>query len=85
MDDVDAVLYVYSCKDYEMITSTLLLWLSCGLKVNLVNLKGMIVDPRVDAHRLSPVTSGDGFIDMVENFQYLGSCISRDGWLSRDV
>lgn len=39
----------------------------------------MIVDSRVGAHRLSPVTSGDGFIDMVENFQCLENCISRDG------
>ena len=38
-----------------------------------------------DAHRLSPVPSGDGFIDLVEDFQYLGSCISRDGELNREV
>ena len=38
-----------------------------------------------DAHGLSPVPAGDGFIDLVEDFQYLGSCISRDGELSREV
>ena len=56
-----------------------------GLKVNLVKSKGMVVGNGTDAHGLSPVPAGDGFIDLVEDFQYLGSCISRDGELSREV
>ena len=38
----------------------------------------------VDAHGLSLVPVGDGFIDLVEDFQYLGSCNSRNGELSRE-
>ena len=43
----------------------------------------MVVGSGADAHGLSSVPAGDGFIDLVEDFQYLGSCISRNGELSR--
>ena len=56
-----------------------------GLTVSLVKSKGMVVSNGADAHGLSPVPAGDSFIDLVEDFQYLGSCISRDGELSREV
>ena len=36
-----------------------------------------------DASMLSPVSAGDGFVDLVEDFQYLGSCINRDGELDK--
>ena len=34
---------------------------------------------------LFSVPAGGGFIDLVEDFQYLGSCISSNGKLSREV
>ena len=46
---------------------------------------GMVVGNGVDVHWLSPVPIEDGFIDFMENFQYLKSCNSRDGELSREV
>ena len=47
--------------------------------------KGMVVGTGADASLLSPIPVGDGFIDVVEDFQYLGSCISSDGELDKEV
>ena len=47
--------------------------------------EGMVVDTSADTSMLSPVPVGDSFIDLVEDFQYLGSCISRDGELDKEV
>ena len=55
------------------------------LAINLVKSKGIVVGTGADAHGLSPVPAGGGFIDLMEDFQYLGSYISRDGKLSREV
>ena len=48
-----------------------------GLTVSLVKSKGMVVGAGADVGLLSPIPVGDGFIDVVEDFQYLGSCIRR--------
>ena len=58
---------------------------SWGLTVNFVKSKGMVVGNGTDVRGLSPVPPGDGFIDLVEDFQYLGNCISRDWQLSREA
>ena len=55
------------------------------LAINLVKSKGIVVGTGADAHGLSPVPAGGDFIDLMEDFQYLGSYISRDGKLSREV
>ena len=60
----------------------LLLW---GLTVSLVKSKGMVMGTGTDAHELSSIPAGNDFIDSVEDFQCLGSCISRDGEISREV
>ena len=56
-----------------------------GLTVSLVKSKGVVVGAGADASMLSPVPAGDGFIDLMEDFQYLGSCSSRDGELDKEV
>ena len=39
----------------------------------------------VDVYGLSPVPPGDVFIDLVEDFQYMGSCICRYGEMRREI
>ena len=56
-----------------------------GLTVSLVKSKGMVVGTGADISLLSPIPVGDGFIDVVEDFQYLGSCISSDGELDMEL
>ena len=72
----DAALYASSHKDFEMVTSSFVamakLW--C-LAINLVKSKGIVVGTGADAHGLSPVPAGGGFIDLMEDFRYLGSYV----------
>ena len=56
-----------------------------GLTVSLVKSKGMVVGTGADVSLLSSIPVGDGFIDFVEDFQYLRSCISSDGELDKKV
>ena len=44
-----------------------------GLTVSLVKSKSMVVGAGADVGLLSPIPIGDGFIDVVEDFQYLGT------------
>ena len=82
----DAALYASSCEGFETVASSFVavagLW---GLTVSLVKSKGMVVGTGADVSLLSPIPVGDGFIDAVEDFQYLGSCISSDGELVKEV
>ena len=82
----NAALYASSREGFETVASSFVavagLW---GLTVSLVKSKGMVVGTGEDVSLLSPIPIGDGFIDVVEDFQYLGSCISSDGELDVEV
>ena len=56
-----------------------------GLTVSLVKSKGKVVGTGADVSLLSPIPVGDAFIDLVEDFQYLGICVSSDGELDKEV
>ena len=56
-----------------------------GLTVRLVKSKGMVVGTDGNTHRLFPVPDGYGFIDFVEDFQYLVGCVSKNGKLDKKV
>ena len=78
--------YATSCEGFETVASSFVavagLW---GLTVSLVKSKGMVVGTGADASLLSHIPVGDGFIDLAEDFQYLGSCTSSDGELDKEV
>ena len=82
----DTALYTTSHEGFETFASLFVavagLW---GLTVSLVKSKTMVVGTRGDISLLSPIPVGDGFIDLLEDFQYLGSCISSDGELDKEV
>ena len=65
----DAALFAPSHKDFGILSSSFVavtkLW---GLTVSLVKSKTMVVGNGADAHDLSFVPAGDGFIDLVEDF-----------------
>ena len=44
-----------------------------------------LVKSKANAHRLFPVPDGYGFINFVEDFQYLVSCVSKNGKLDKEV
>lgn len=84
----DAALYTTSCENFEMIVSFFIY--HCGSKgvgwtVRLMKSKEIVVGTSVNTSMLSLVPVGDGFTDLVEDFQFLGSCISKDGKLDKEA
>ena len=82
----DAALYALSHDNFKAVASSFVAvakgW---GLTVSLVKSKGMVTGIEMDSAVSSPLTIEGGVIDIVENFQYLGSTISKDGELKVEV
>jgi len=82
----DAALYASTRDNFEAVASSFVRVASgWGLTVSLIKSKGMVSGIGADTSVLAPITVEGGVIDLVEQFQYLGSIISSDGELYAEL
>ena len=82
----DAALYAGFRKGLESMTTTFVEEASkWGLTVSLEKTKGMAMGEGLRNANVTPILVEGGEIEIVDNFTYLGSVISKDGYVTNDV